>query len=74
MIQTTSCPECGGPAEIQWRATLESTDGPVEHAQVLCVRKHRFLLPVAALAAAPVAAPVAPAAPPAGPARARASR
>jgi hypothetical protein len=25
---------------------LESTDGPVEHAKVLCAQRHWFLLPV----------------------------
>jgi len=44
------CPECGELAEVQWRAVLDSTDGPIEHAKVLCVRRHWFLLPVAALA------------------------
>lgn len=43
------CPECAEPAEVQWRAVLESTDGPVEHAKTLCVRRHWFLLPVASL-------------------------
>lgn len=46
----TVCPECGAPAEVQWRAVLESTDGPVEHAKVLCAARHWFLLPVAELA------------------------
>lgn len=45
----STCPECGGPAEVSWRAVLESTDGPVEHARVDCVERHWFLLPVAAL-------------------------
>ena len=52
MIDMTICPECGELAEIQWRDVLESTDGPVEHAKVLCVRRHWFLLPVAYLARA----------------------
>ena len=30
----TNCPECDGLAEVQWRAVLESTDGPVEHARI----------------------------------------
>jgi hypothetical protein len=49
MMDTTACPECGELAEVQWRDVLESTDGPVEHAKVLCVRRHWFLLPVASL-------------------------
>lgn len=47
---TTVCPECGVPAEVQWRAVLESTDGPIEHAKIVCAGRHWFLLPVAKLA------------------------
>lgn len=50
MLDTTCCPECGALAEIQWRAVMDGTDGPVEHAKVLCAARHWFLLPVAALA------------------------
>jgi hypothetical protein len=53
MWDTTACPECGELAEVEWRAVLESTDGPVEHAKVRCVRRHWFLLPVASLVHAP---------------------
>lgn len=49
-MELTVCPECTEPAEIEWRAVMESTDGPVEHARVLCVRRHWFLLPTADLA------------------------
>ncbi len=58
-VDLTTCPECGHIAEIEWRAALESTDGPVEHARVRCIRRHWFLLPVAGLisASTPVAAP-----------------
>jgi hypothetical protein len=48
-MDATLCPECGALAEVQWRAVLEGTDGPVEHAKVSCVRRHWFLLPVASL-------------------------
>lgn len=48
-MDTTVCPECGELAEVQWRAVLESTDGPIEHAKVLCIDRHWFLLPVAHL-------------------------
>jgi hypothetical protein len=48
-MDTTLCPECGALAEVQWRDVLESTDGPVEHAKVVCAQRHWFLLPVAAL-------------------------
>jgi len=54
MLDMTACPECGEVAEVQWRAVLESTDGPVDHAKILCVRRHWFLLPVATLATAPL--------------------
>lgn len=43
--QLTGCPECGAPAEITRRDVLESTDGPVEHVGVRCIRKHIFLMP-----------------------------
>jgi hypothetical protein len=49
-MDTTLCPECGALAEVQWRDVMESTDGPVEHAKIVCARRHWFLLPVAHLA------------------------
>jgi len=51
-MDTTTCPECGALAEVEWRAVVESTDGPVEHAKVGCVRRHWFLLPLASLPSA----------------------
>ena len=48
-MDLTVCPECDELAEVQWRAVMESTDGPVEHAKVMCVRRHWFLLPVSHL-------------------------
>ena|SRR5918996_2884118 len=48
-MDLTVCPECAAPAEIEWRVVLESTDGPIEHAKVLCVNQHWSLLPVACL-------------------------
>ena len=41
-----------GPA----RADLESTAGPVEHARVVCVDRHWFLLPTAGLTSVNAAA------------------
>ena len=38
------CPECSGPAEVEWTTTLASTDGCVEHLKILCVNRHWFLL------------------------------
>lgn len=52
-MELTRCPQCGLVAEVVSRDVWESTDGPVEHAQVRCVDRHRFLLPVAMLAMAP---------------------
>ncbi|MET1058929.1 MAG: hypothetical protein ABWX84_05000 [Nocardioides sp.] len=49
-MDLTVCPECDELAEVKWRAVMESTDGPVEHAKVVCVRGHWFLLPVSHLA------------------------
>jgi hypothetical protein len=39
------CPECDHPAEVTWRAGQVSTAGPVEHAKILCVQRHWFLMP-----------------------------
>lgn len=60
-MELTRCPQCGLVAEVVSRDVWESTDGPVEHAHVRCVARHRFLLPVAMLAAAvPLEPAVAP--------------
>ena len=48
-MDLTTCPECAAPAEITDRFVLESTDGPVDHARVRCVRGHWFLLSVRTL-------------------------
>ncbi|GAA1477093.1 hypothetical protein GCM10009623_15390 [Nocardioides aestuarii] len=48
-MDATCCPVCGSLAEILRRDVLESTDGPVEHAQVRCVADHFFYLPVSSL-------------------------
>lgn len=49
-MDLTTCPGCGNVAEIQWRDVLESTDGPIEHAKIVCVKRHWFLMPVSSLA------------------------
>jgi hypothetical protein len=49
-MDTTTCPECGAPAEVTDRTALESTDGPMEHVKLQCVRRHWFLMPTAMLA------------------------
>jgi rubredoxin len=43
--ETATCPECGGPAVVEWRSTGGSTDGSVEHIKVRCPDRHWFLLP-----------------------------
>jgi len=48
-MDMTNCPECGEIAEVEWRAVLESTDGPIEHVRIKCVQRHWFLMPVASL-------------------------
>ncbi|HEY7042383.1 MAG TPA: hypothetical protein VH419_01815 [Nocardioidaceae bacterium] len=50
-LELTSCPECGELAEIVWRAVLASSDGPIGHAYVRCVRRHWFLMPSEGLSA-----------------------
>ena len=52
MLDLTVCPEprCSSPAQICDRSTLQSTDGPVEHAHLRCLNRHYFLLPVEMLA------------------------
>jgi hypothetical protein len=50
MLEITMCPECGAPSDVQWRTVLGSTDGPVEHARILCARGHGFFMPTRTLA------------------------
>ncbi len=52
VLDTTTCPGCGAVAEVTERLVLESTEGPVEHARVVCVARHWFLLPAASLTSA----------------------
>ena len=47
------CPECSAPAEVVDRFALPSTDGPVEHVEVACLARHRFLLPATSLPVLP---------------------
>jgi hypothetical protein len=42
--------DCHQPAEIQWRAVVDSTDRPAEHVKILCAQRHWFVLPVASIA------------------------
>lgn len=52
-LELTNCPECGHPAEVVHRSTLQSTDGPVEHVKIRCISGHGFLMPVDDLARPP---------------------
>jgi hypothetical protein len=47
--ELTACPECSATAEVTDRVLLDSTDGPVEHARIRCVRRHWFYMPTAGL-------------------------
>jgi hypothetical protein len=40
-----ACPDCGNPATIEWRDSLDSTDGPIEHVKIVCSHRHWFLMP-----------------------------
>ena len=37
---------CGLPAEVEYRYTVGSTDGPLECAKIRCPRGHRFNRPI----------------------------
>jgi hypothetical protein len=41
--------QCGLPAEIEYRYTMTSTDGPVESAKIRCPRGHWFNGPIQSL-------------------------
>jgi hypothetical protein len=41
---------CGLPAEVEYRYTVGSCDGPVESAKIRCPRGHWFNGPIASLA------------------------
>ena len=40
---------CGLPAEVEYRYTMRSTDGPLESAKIRCPRGHCFNGPVGSL-------------------------
>ena len=60
-MDTTTCPDCGAPAEVTDRFVLESTDGPIEHVKVRCAAMHWFLMSTASMARHRTAAVPAPA-------------
>ncbi len=43
-LELVGCPQCGGPAEVEWRHAIASTGGPMEHLRIRCVNRHWFLL------------------------------
>jgi hypothetical protein len=49
-LDVVGCPACPAPAEVVDRYVLESTDGPIEHATVVCAVRHRFTVLVERLA------------------------
>jgi hypothetical protein len=49
VFDTVACPECRQAAEVQWRTTLDSTSGPVEHLKIRCIAGHWFFLPASCL-------------------------
>jgi hypothetical protein len=49
-LDLVGCPACAAPAEVVDRYVLESTDGPIEHATVMCAVRHRFTVLVERLA------------------------
>jgi hypothetical protein len=66
---------CGLPAEVEYRYTMNSTDGPLESAKISCPRRHHFNAPIEYLTlpeqptattalASPAAAPTVQSAPP----------
>jgi hypothetical protein len=66
---------CGLPAEVEYRYTMNSTDGPLESAKISCPRRHHFNAPIeyvtlpehptaATALASPATAPTVQSAPP----------
>jgi hypothetical protein len=44
MLSLLPCPDvgCDAPAEIIDQIALESTDGPIEHVKICCLRGHAY--------------------------------
>jgi hypothetical protein len=40
MLEILPCPQGGTPAELTQRFWLDSTDGPIQHLQTICLSKH----------------------------------
>ena len=56
-LQLTRCPTCGQTAEIELRAVLPSTDGPIEHAKIRCIDRHWCFVPLHFLDPVPMITP-----------------
>lgn len=48
-MDLVTCPECGQPADVEWRTSVPSTDGPIELAKIRCTLWHHFLMPTEGL-------------------------
>jgi hypothetical protein len=57
ILEIVECPECAAPAEVVDRFLLDSTDGPIEHAIVRCVVRHRLTVLVERLASSSATCP-----------------
>jgi hypothetical protein len=44
-LRLVGCPECGGPAEVEWADEVGSTSGPLELVKIRCLERHWFLMP-----------------------------
>jgi hypothetical protein len=49
-LRLVACPECGGPAEVEWADEVASTSGPLELVKIRCLERHWFLMPSEGLA------------------------
>ena len=48
-MDSSSAARCGLPAEVEYRYTMRSTDGPLESAKIRCPRGHCFNGPLESL-------------------------
>jgi hypothetical protein len=48
-MDSSGAARCGLPAEVEYRYTIRSTDGPLESAKIRCPRGHCFNGPVDSL-------------------------
>jgi hypothetical protein len=48
-MDSSGAARCGLPAEVEYRYTIRSTDGPLESAKIRCPRGHHFNGPLESL-------------------------